>query len=72
MSKWIDVKERLPKDERTLLLYGKLRDCLDVYRGWFSPAEDKWYTLFSVTMDSVTHWRHERHKVRPPRKEVSA
>jgi len=68
MSKWIDVKERLPKPYTDVLLY--LPKFGEVSIGRYLER-GRWRGLLGCWVMDV-HPSHWRHMVRPPQKEVSA
>lgn len=61
MSKWISVKERLPKFDEFVLIYAPKTEDISIalinqphYRGsfWFYPDNYGW------SENDVTHWMH--------------
>jgi hypothetical protein len=56
-SKWISVKDRLPKNRQDVLVVAFLRDCWNVCLGWYAPNGKVWHVGFlEETCYPVSHW----------------
>lgn len=61
---WISVKERLPQDEESVLVWG----CGFIEIGWYDASDKCWCTDdFDYDDDQVTHWMP---LPEPPKEEV--
>ena len=56
MSEWISVKERLPKEGESVLIY-KTDEPLSIdYIVYLTPKHPIWACLLDYEMYKVTHW----------------
>ena len=70
MSKWINVKKRMPVPEHTCLVYGRGEDVSETdkrykYMAYFHKYSESWYTVETEgKVFDVTHWQYLPHKPR--------
>ena len=52
--KWISVKDRLPEDDRNVLVYDD--HDIQFWVAWHDESNNKWYTQEGDRVYGVTHW----------------
>jgi hypothetical protein len=54
MAEWFSVKEKLPEDDRNVLVYDDNDD--EFYIAWHEEYNNRWYSQKSERLYGVTHW----------------
>lgn len=54
MVEWFSVKEKLPEDDRNVLVYDDNDD--ELYIAWYEEYNNRWYSQESERLYGVTHW----------------
>lgn len=53
---WIEVTERLPEDERTVMVCAPVDDIYPLWLGWYWKHEMAWYSVSGAHMEGVVRW----------------
>lgn len=57
MSKWISVKDKLPRDNDSVIAYRSKKGASNMYvnnDGWY---QDGWGEISGETYSDITHWQ---------------
>lgn len=54
MAEWISVKDKLPEDDRNVLVYDD--HDIQFWVAWHDECHNNWYTQEGDRVYGVTHW----------------